>query len=422
MSQTLHKIALVLLIISLWMESIEISFLMSLLVLFVSIRSRISSDVVRFAGILFLFVIVGVFGIFKDNDGIYAYVKDVVYFLRPITILFAAYFSVMRFKNRGDFLDILVISGFVFAFLHLAYFAVRFNVIHSDVSNLRLVFGRLNHVEMVALFLVICVKDIPIKRTRYKIVYQFFVACLALSFVLYFSRTMFLVVALMSVAYWGYLKLNPRGVIALVFLGIAGAGFLYFLSKYDPPNPEDAGLVDTFLIKIKNSYTEAFETVDFDRTVFDYRELWAHWRAYEANLVIDEVNKDRVWLAGKGFGSTVDVGFEIVLGGERIRNLPTVHNGLAYVYMKTGLFGLVIYAFAFIFIYRYYFKREDDERNKKYNRLMAAVSFYILVSSFVVTGFYKPYDMSTLLIGGIMALKHQMYLENRNIRDEGHTE
>ncbi len=341
MSQNIYKILFVLLIISLWSASLEFSFLTSLLVILIGFRRKISKDTFTFISILFALFIIGFLGIFNFKEGIYGFIKDVVYFIRPITVLLAAYFIVINFKNKATFFNLIVLLGFVFALVHILHIAINIFNISADVNKLRNSFGRANHVELVALFFVIISKNLTIKKTRFKIIYQAFVTLLVVSFIMYFSRTMFLVLFLMLLAYYGYLKLNVKGVISLFLLLVLSGSFVFFISRYEPS--DDSGIVATFLLKMKNSYTEAFEPIDIDKTLMDKRSLWDHWRAYEAHLVYSEVDKEKSWFFGKGFGSTVNVGFEIRLQGEWIQNLPTVHNGVAYVYMKTGIIGLMTY-------------------------------------------------------------------------------
>ena len=409
----------ILMIISLWSSSLELSFLMSLLVLAVSISSKISKEAVNYIALLLLLFGIGFLEIFTYRGGWYDFLKDVIYFIRPITVLLASYFVVKKLKNKLAFFNIIVLLGFIFAFIHVAHMGLKFFEVSANVSSIRNYFGRHNHVEMIALFLVICFKELPMKKTRCKMIDTIFVFCVAISFLLYFSRTMILVLALMILGYKGYLKLNTKGLTYLSGLLVLTASFVFFISQYEPSNT--TGVVNTFLLKMKNSFTEAFKPIKIDKSLGDRRELWAHWRAYEANLVIDEVNKEKAWIFGRGFGSTVDVGFEIRLQGEWIQNLPTVHNGLAYVYLKTGILGLLVYGFSILLFYLYYYSKDKDEEVATYNRLLASYSFYMLVSSLVVTGVFKPYDMVTLLIGGTFALKQYKNYEDRNSGNQRNT-
>lgn len=405
MGQKLTKILIVLIILSLWSESLELSFLVSSAALLLSFRAKLSRGIFSVVLLMVFLILIGMGGLFTLQSGAYGFVKDLVYFLRPLTVLLATYFCVRKLDRKADFFNLIVMCGFGLALLHLLQIGSQIFFIRPSLDTFRGLFGRLNHVEMIALFLIICVKDLPIKKTRFKVWYQFLVLCLVVSFTLYFSRTMMMVIILMVLAYFGYLKLNARGALAVGILMIISGSFVLFLANYDPSKEQDPGIMTRFLEKMKNSYTEAFEPIDFDPYKQDRRELWPRWRAYEANLVITEVDKEGKWILGKGFGSTVDVGFEIRLDGEEIRNLPTVHNGMTYVYMKTGLLGILVYFIIIGSLYRYYYKEEDHKKEVKYNHMLAAVAFYMFAASMVVTGIFKPYEMVTFLTGGIFALK-----------------
>lgn len=260
---------------------------------------------------------------------------------------------------------------------------------------------------MVALFLIACIRDLPIKKTRFTLFYKLAVAALIFSFLLYFSRTMIVVLFLMIMAYYGYLKLNAKGVVmGFILLGF-GAGFAFFLSQYEPEEAKNQTVLTGFLAKVKNSYTETFEPIKFDTYLKDRRSLWPRWRAYEASLVLNEVDQERKWLQGKGFGSTVNAGFELRLNGEMMQHLPTVHNGVAYVYMKTGILGLLLYFTIFIVLYLYNYLNPKEQAHKSYNGVLVAAGFYMLAATMVVTGIFKPYMMVGFLIGGSFALKNE---------------
>jgi len=123
--------------------------------------------------------------------------------------------------------------------------------------------------------------------------------------------------------------------------------------------------------------------------------------------VVDEVDRQKKWIQGKGFGSTVDAGFELRLNGEMIQHLPTVHNGVAYVYMKTGLIGLLLYFIIFVVLYRYGYLNSKDQDQKSFNSVLVASGFYMLAATMVVTGIFKPYMMVGFLVGGSFALKNE---------------
>ncbi|MDC0637385.1 hypothetical protein OAP25_01670 [Flavobacteriaceae bacterium] len=405
MNQLLTKSGLVAMILALWAESVELSFVVALVVLLWHFNGRLSQGLSQMAMLILALIAIGSLGLLSMQAGLYGFVKDLVYFLRPLTVLLATYYSVQRLDRKEDFYNLIVLAGFGFALFHLLDIGVGLLRYKPNLQKFRELFGKLNHVEMVALFLVACVKTLPVKKSRFKIIYQLCVAALIFSFLLYFSRTMIVVFFLMVLAYKGYLKLNARGAVMLSILAIVGAGFVFFLDQYDPTQVKEPTVASRFLEKVKNSYTEAFEPIKFDRYRLDRRELWPRWRAYEASLVLEEVDQERKWVQGKGFGSTVDVGFEVRLNGELMQHLPTVHNGITYVYMKTGLLGLLLYGSIILLLYLHSYRQASSQRTKQYHNVLVAVGLYMLAASMVVTGIFKPYMMICYLAGGTFALK-----------------
>ncbi|MCW5519955.1 hypothetical protein J1N09_08910 [Aureitalea sp. L0-47] len=421
MGQWIYNICLVLLIWSLQKANIELSFAVAAFVTVISFRRMLSSRAALLILILFVLVIIGSISVFNPENDYYYFIKDLIYYTRPILVITAGYFLTMRFRSKMTFLNILVLMGFYYAVMHLLSFVIYFNIIPGHTSGIRNIFGRYNHVETVALFIIICVKGLPIKKTRYKIFYQALVACLVLSFLLYFSRTMIMVLVLGSLAYFGYLKLNRRGTIALVVMAMIGAGFALFLSNYDPKT-ENPGVVDSFLLKIKNSVDESFSVGNINVQDLDRRALWKHWRAYEALKVYEEADKGKYWLVGQGFGSTVDIGFEARLDGELTQHLSLTHNGFAYLYMKTGVLGLIVYLIAVLYLYTFSYTPRRRTIADIGNNILVMTAFYILITTFVVTGLFKPYDMAALLIGGAFAFKQLESSEDRDTGNQGHTE
>lgn len=405
MNQLTAKIGLVAIIIALWAESVELSFVVAFGVLLLHFNGKISRGLSQIVLLILAMMTVGMLGIMTRQAGLYGFVKDVVYFLRPLTVMLATYYAVQKLKSKADFYNLIVLVGFGFALIHLLDIGIGLLRYRPNLQKFRELFGKLNHVEMVALFLIACIRDLPIKKTRFTLFYKLAVAALIISFLLYFSRTMIVVLFLMILAYYGYLKLNARGVVMGLILLVFGAGFVFFLSQYEPDETQPQTVLTGFLAKVKNSYTETFQPIEFDTYLKDRRSLWPRWRAYEASLVLKEVDGDRKWLQGKGFGSTVDAGFELRLNGEMMQHLPTVHNGVAYVYMKTGVLGLLFYFTIFIVLYGYNYVSSKGPDDKSYNGVLVGAGFYMLAATMVVTGIFKPYMMVGFLIGGTFALK-----------------
>jgi hypothetical protein len=231
---------------------------------------------------------------------------------------------------------------------------------------------------------------------------------------------MFVVLILFLLAYYGYFRLTKKG-LRLIFLGsIVISSFLFVINKFDVDSNSEG--VKGFIFKIQNTYTEMFESIDIETIKRDKRNLWKHWRGYEAQSAIKMLNETGVhsWVFGKGFGSTVDLGVEVKLANENIRYVPLIHNGFVYVLFKTGLLGLCIYLLYILYLYSFYNITEKIHVVHNLNRLIVGCAFYVALSSLVVTGVFKPYDLSGVILGALFALKH-FYNENRNYRFKRHS-
>ena len=420
MKQLLYKIGLVLLIISLEYASVEISFVCSAFLFIAFFNAKLSSKALLLVAFLAVLVLIGSFKVFNPEMDYYYFVKDLIYFTRPILVLSCTYFIVKKLKSKTAFFSTLVWMGGAYAFMHLATMVVYASNFSTSIEQIRAAFGRYNHVETVALALLICIKDLPVRKRKNTLTFIVLTSILSLSFLLYFSRTMMVVTFLIILAYYGYLKLNNKGALGLAAGLVIGSFFFAFLSVYEPAQ-KDGGMIDSFLYKIKNSFSESFNFEDVNVNKLDRRELWKHWRGYEASVVFDENNEDKAWVFGQGFGSTIDIGFEAKLNNEYTQYLSLTHNGFAYVYFKTGILGSIIYIMLILYLYSFYYVKNRTFLQKSYNNLIVGCSFYIIVTSFTVTGLFKPYDMAIMLVGGIFALKQLEYFEDRDTRNTGNT-
>ena len=160
-----------------------------------------------------------------------------------------------------------------------------------------------------------------------------------------------------------------------------------------------------------------FESLDIETIKKDKRELWKHWRGYEAQSAIEQLNDKGIttWSLGIGFGSMIDLGMEVKLANQNMRYVPIIHNGIVYVLFKTGVLGLIIYLFYIFYLYSFYRIKSKSNVQHNLNKLIVGCAFYVALSSLVVTGVFKPYDLSGIVLGALFALKYY-YNEDRDSR------
>lgn len=402
MPQYIYKICLVLLVLSLTSLSIELSFITSIVVLIVSVPKKIDQNLLITT---FLISIVAITGFLATNwlkQSLFDIIKDIIYFVRPITILLSSYFIIKRIKSINFVFDAVVFIAFLFAVRHIFVIFINIGSIYS-YSYLRELGGKHNHIELVALVFLLFTpyNTIFIKyRKLIKLI-------LFTSFILYFSRTMYIALFIFYLGYKGYLLLNTKFLKGIMIFGLIVIVGGITISNIE--TTRDSKGLKSFIYKTQNSFKELFASVNTSEIVNDRRLLWEHWRAYEAQKAIEQINENgtKAWLIGMGFGSQIELDTYAILDGNRLTKVPSIHNGFINVLFKTGIFGLIFYL---LFIFYTYFKYQNpnlDYYNDLFNKLILASCIYMLFNSFVITGIYRPGEFSIFLFGILIASKQK---------------
>lgn len=412
MKLNLYKILFIILLLTLASAKIELSFVFAIVTLTLTVESKVFKPVGRVLLIFLAIFFIGLLGLFRQENDISVYIKDIVYFSRPIIVFIASYFLIKKIKDKDFLFTSLILLGFVYSIIHISMILLNLNDISSTVQ-LRTYGGRYNHVEMIALIFILTSNSKKAKSYFTKLTFNVLVAILIISFLLYFSRVMIVVLILFILAYKGYFKISKKGFRLIILGTIFLSCFMFVINRFDVDSNSDG--IRGFIFKIQNSYSEMFESLDIDKIKRDKRDLWKHWRGYEAQSAINKLNQEGVssWTFGRGFGSTVDLGVEVKLDNKNIRYIPIIHNGLVYVLFKTGIIGLCIYLIYIFYLYSFYSLKPKSGIQHNLNRLIVGCAFYVALSSLVITGVFKPYDLSGVVLGALFALKYY-YNENRD--------
>jgi hypothetical protein len=213
---------------------------------------------------------------------------------------------------------------------------------------------------------------------------------------------MLLGVVVLSLAVFGYAKLNVKGLkYAIgVVLSIAILFTILFNLKLDPEKP---GL-ESFFYKIRNAPLEMFSSPEgYDAQ--DHRRIFDRWRAYEAKMALQQMNDNNLnYLFGKGFGALVDLKFVAPLNDEGMRYIPIIHNGYVYVFFKTGILGLCIYLLFLASLYFQSYKSSLSSDEMVMRNIISGFGFYYIASSLVITGVYNLEETSSFLLGSFLFL------------------
>ena len=367
---------------------------------------------INLQSLLFCLLIVGaVIGIFHWPI-FYDYLKDLIYFLKPILLIFIGFFFARRIKNERVVLKTLILVGVIFSIYHIIHTLIYSGLSHLNISKIRAVNGLDNMLEIIAMVLIIISYKHPsINVIKHKSAKVFFLLLTFISFILYFSRSMLIGFFLITLGAMGYAKLNIKGIKYISLLVALITTFYIYLFSIDIPR--DAQGFDNFLYKIKMAPAEIFiPKIDLN----NHADLWDHWRAYEVSRALNDMSTKKVnYLFGKGFGSLVDLKTTVNLGGQDMRYIPILHNGYAFVFYKTGLLGLLVYFTFLFYLYSQTYIQTHTKGREIFNNFITGLALYYLFSSLIITGIYNLIETLPLILGIMIYLSKTSLIDNKTL-------
>lgn len=388
----------------LWMQVsiFEVHIFLLLLTSLLFFSKKVTSS---FLGLLAPFLIIlgiGIVSYFFKLTLLYDFIKDLLYFLKPVLAITAGYFIAKRINSYKGILNNIIIISTIFAIIHLVKIGVYLGFDFVSINEIRRIGGLSNFFEMFALMILITEKKNKSYKIKPKLLKQIAFILISISFVLYFSRNMLVSILIFVLAFNGSLKLSKKGIkygfLSLLFFGI----FYTYLSLNE--FQRDKGGIDSFLYKLKIAPSEIFNfNTKVDRN--NDAELWDHWRAYEAGRAIDQMVGIPSYLFGNGFGALVDLKFSAPLAGENMRYIPILHNGYVYVFFKTGFLGLFLLFFILVYLYRIGYQKTHHYDLKIINNIIGGFGVYYLFTNLIVTGVYNPVEPSSILLGVLFFYK-----------------
>jgi hypothetical protein len=344
--------------------------------------------------ILILFLL-GFVGFLFNKVTFFDVFKDIFHFLKPITGLLIGYFFYRKIDDFKMFVKTIVIVGLLSAVIHfgILFFISGF----SSVNEIR-EFGRDNFLELFSLFFLLFYKKFQNDSLfKSQIQHFFFVVLLFTSNVLYFSRTMIVVAIILLITIYGYTIITKRGlrIIGVVFVSI----LLFYGYLFSIKISRNQTGIESFLYKVKNAPSEIFKT-KIDRE--NHKDLWDHWRGYEAKRAFSLMEKDpKSYVIGTGYGSLVNLKFFAPLTenykDKGIKYISELHNGYVYIYYKTGIFSLFLYLF---FLINLYIKIYYNKNFETY--FISAIGVAFLFTTLTITGMYNSRDVIVFLLGALL--------------------
>jgi hypothetical protein len=401
--QLFYKFLFVVLIISYATYSIELSFVVSSIAILFTSRSKLNKYI--FYSIIFLLIIflIGFLRSVSVESSVLSKIKDYVYFFRPILVLLATYLTVIKIKDNFFVHNTIVFIASIIAFYHLFTIVININSL-ANYTSLRLVAGKQNHIEVVALVIMTFTNYFNQHNNVNRNIKIALFIMLNISVILYFSRTMFVIYFIFFLAYKGYIFFNKKLLKGLAVITILAIISILIFNNMN--FKEGTNHSNNFTYKIYNSVNELFESVNLSKIKNDKNNLWEHWRAYEAAIAIDNISTSDNYVAntifGMGFGSNIDLQTDVKLDGEIYKEVPSIHNGYVNIYYKTGLLGIITYIF--FIIYSYLSSNVIQFKEHYLKSLYVGSIFYIVYNSFVITGFLRPGEFSLVILAIVLGL------------------
>ncbi|MBY0579219.1 MAG: O-antigen ligase family protein [Burkholderiales bacterium] len=374
-------------------------FLLFVAIWWIASREKFPADIPHFIGPLGLILFVGLLGV-EGHEG-YDVAKDVWYVTNAALSMIVGYVLMLNMRDLSRFFRVFVIASTIIAIFYLRPFVMYPWLLDLNFSVLRKLSGGGPMAPCVALGVLLAARMGGIRLfEKSTCLFYLAVALCSAAVILTYSRTELVMVSLFALTVFGWVQFTSRRRVVLL---IAGMASLVVIGMSLPVAQEigwNATLIDKALYSLQ------------EMRVMNYVSLASineHWRGYETlrALYTYSLGTPLQYLIGGGFGTNVDLGFFINLGGERMRFAPILHNGYMYLLVKTGMVGLFFYLLLLYRVTRRGTLLSFSQRmDVKYcGRLIVGLSLSFVATTFVIAGMFNKSGMLTasLLLGALLA-------------------
>ncbi len=341
---------------------------------------------------MLLFILLGLLGSFQNSP--YAVVKDVWYAGKSVLALMAGYMIMSEVRDLRSLIKVFLVAAALSALLHLSRFILDLSLVAESLKDIREGAGKGFFISVLAVSLIAACRHFKLEVFRRPGVMWFILTLSLVSLAMSFSRTFWISLAIMLISIYGLLTLRnmKRLMVLLVFLAVTIGAVM------TAPESEQTGPNATLRGKMAYSLKEVM--VSNYKSMADINQ---NWRGYESfRAVTTYLNGSGAqYVAGRGFGTLVDLGIYIRLGGdEKFRYIPTLHNGYMYILVKTGIIGLIIYAYFLLKFILHGRAGESTPGNdlRLAGRLVVALTLVLLATTMVIAGFFNKITLHPALV------------------------
>jgi hypothetical protein len=362
----------------------------------VSFKISYIKQLAPFIGLLFI----GCIGTLIHKFEPYNVIKDIFHFLKPVTGLLIGYVFFKKIDDFKVFAKTIVNASIISAIIH---FLIIIFLVRLEAGTIHAVreFSKDNFLELLGLFFLLFYRRFNNQPLYPSIIRSIIYAIILIASIsLYFSRTMIVAGIILFISLMGYARITQKNlkIIGSIIVAIG----LFYIYLYNTNIRRDKPGLEAFLYKVKIAPAEIFKT-NIDRD--NHKDLWDHWRGYEAKRAIALMNDHpSSYIFGAGHGSLVNLKFYAPLAGDRkgIRYISELHNGYMYILYKTGFIGLCIYLFILVRWYLYLYNKKS-----LISWLIGGISIIYFVSTLTITGVYNSRDIFIFIIGALLVFGEQ---------------
>lgn len=387
----------IILLVQLYVESYRIIIFSQIIILtgVLLIEKKVSTHFLKLIVPLLIVALIPVIPVFFNNYKLNYILKDIFLILKPLVGISLGYLIFKRINNLSDFVKIIVYVGLLSAIIHFIILIVTGGLVNGSVSQIR-EYGKDNFLELFALFFLGFYKkffsdDFFQKKNSFRIVFLI----LLISSTLYLSRTMLILSVILLLGIYGYLKVTPKAI--KIFLVIIASFFVLYIYLFNTKiDRNEKGLMG-FLYKVKMAPAEIFDSkIDIN----NHKELWDHWRAYEANRALELMkNNPSSFIIGNGFGSLVNLRFKAPLTADNkgLQYISETHNGYIFILYKLGIIGLSLILMFLIFLYKKIYISKNFV-----NTMLSTIAICYFFTTLTITGIYNKRDIIIFVLGGLL--------------------
>jgi hypothetical protein len=393
----LYQLLLALCLAVPYVGSYEITFVLWGFTAFITLQKSYSTAFVKYLSCFILILLIACFSTKFEGHKLFFIIRDITYLLKPILGLVLGY-QICKYNYQKAFGTIANI-GFWISRIHLVFLVIAVVFYRAfTVNELRLHGGFFSDFEIYALILILFHKKFNIELSKKRFYIMAFTV--GLSSFLYLSRTNFIQFFILFFALKGYFILNKRAIIAILSV-IAIAIISYTAILYINPRRNGEGM-EAFLYKIKVAPTEPFKSkINTD----DYIDFNDNYRSVETINTLKQMHNKgtKAVVVGEGLGSQIDLKKEVYLGDMKMRFISVMHNAFMTTYLKSGMIGILILLFSIYLVYNQ--PKSDIPINQNINLMLVGTAIFLVVSNWVLMGYYFTEDSKSILVGFFMAYK-----------------